>query len=75
MRDEYKFKPSDFIPVVGIFSYINRAQGGAYSLKSNLSPKNKPIEYAEFHIKSWGLVIYNVAILTPLVMGLEKLLQ
>ena len=75
MRKEYKFKASDFIPIVGLFSYIHRSRGGSYSLKSNLSSKNKPIEFAEYYIKSWGLVIYNVAVLTPVVMGLEKLLQ
>jgi hypothetical protein len=75
MREEYKFRASDFIPIIGIFSYANRTKGGAYSVKSNFSSKTKPLEFIEQETKSKILVIYNIAVLTPLVMGLEKLLN
>ena len=75
MREESKFKATDFIPIVGLFSYINRNKGGAHYLKSDLSPEYKWGDFFKYEAKDRFLYVYNFALGTSLIIGLEKLLQ
>ena len=75
MKEEYKLRTRDFIPIVGLFNYINHTESGCYSLKSNLSSKNDWKEYAHFALREKALFLYNLVLAGGVLVGLEKILN
>lgn len=69
-KASYKLRASDFFPIIGMFKYINRA------CLEFLGPEIKLRKYLGYYtLREEALLLYNIAIGTGIVLGLEKLLQ
>ena len=68
MKEESKFKEIDFIPIVGLLGYINRN-------KTDTTDYLVTKVYKESCLKAKALFLYNIAVGTGILYGLEALLQ
>ena len=70
MEDKLEYKLTDFaIPIKGVFDYINR------NTDTSDKPFDNKIIYSKYDFREKILLIWNIAYLTAIYVGIEKLVS